>query len=408
MLIVKTPLFFITFLVFLSPLSNIKAQELLPNQKVNFYKSPKSQFPSGEASLSDLKRTMAFDAQSIIKAEYEYFRYGQQKLSKKLISPTFAKDLSLIADYSDIGRFLVLKETSLKKAPHLSSATLAKVSAQSLLVPLKYEKGFIQVIHQGKKGFVDISFCISKFDFAVAIYAPHPQTKNKQWHYVKSRTFDQIGLHDGTQISMAAVEGIFVNEKIGIVTESTSHLPLWSKVSLEKDVNYKTSSQKWIKSTLKGHGLVWWKEPKAPQATEATIDQLLKKEVYSISSHPKEPKKSIVSTEGGVFITSNGENWKQISQFKNYKGPVYYYNDNLIFVGSYRSTDQGKSFDRFINVNSISDVVAKQIGYKPQSLKIKRIKSKEPLKISLDIDTGYRIIHLQSKIYDQNWEIVRN
>lgn len=402
-------LFFLSF-VFLLP---HKGQSANPNQKVTFFKSKNSQFSSGEASLEDLNRNLISSAQSLIKTEDEFFQFGQQKLSKKLLKPTFAQDLSLHSGYADRGRFLVLKETDLKEKASVQSPTITHIAAKSLLLPLKYEKGFIQVSYHGKKGYLDISNCISKFDYAYAIYALHPKTHIKQWYYVKSRIFDQMEIYDHTQISMSAVEGIFTNDRMGIVTDTQDHLPLWSKVILKSEPkNNSTVTEHWNQSLIPGHGLVWWKKPD-PQPVEKNkihlhIDEILKKEVYSISSHPKEPKKSIISIPDGVFITEDGVNWSLINQFKNYRGPVYYYNDNLIFVGSYRSIDHAKTFEQFINVKSISSAIENKLGFLPQSVKIKKINSHSPSKILIDVDTGFKTLQLQSMIYEQNWEVLKN
>ncbi|MBC7458306.1 MAG: hypothetical protein H7235_08520, partial [Bdellovibrionaceae bacterium] len=82
------------------------------------------------------------------------------------------------------------------------------------------------------------------------------------------------------------------------------------------------------------------------------------------------------------------------------------YNDNMIFVGSSRSTDQGKTFEPFINVGSISSAITRKLGYQPQSLKIKKIKSENPSQISVDVIAGYKTLKLQSMIYNQSWEVV--
>ncbi len=385
-----------------------QSNTLIGNPSIAFYKSKNSQFASGEASYERLKENIVTVAEELVKTESEYYQFGHQKISKNLITPTFAKNLSLSKSYADIGQFLTLKETSLKEKAHLKSRTIGQVLEHTKLIPLKYENGFIQVMHQGKKGFIDISVCISKFDYAYAIYAKHPRTQVKQWHYVKSRLFDQIEIYDQTQIPMSAVEGLFTNEKMGIITDHKSQLPLWSKVTL-KFASETPKKITWNQSFISGHGSVWWKTPDsmATHNDSLTIDEILKKDVYSISSHPREPKKSIISIPEGVYITSNGSTWTPLRQFKNFRGPVYYYNDNMIFVGSLRSTNQGKTFEPFINISSISSAISRNLGYQPQSVKIKKIKSERPSQISVDVITGYKTLKLQSMIYNQSWEVVK-
>ncbi len=407
MLFVKKHLF-LTTLSLLLVVSTAQSNTSIGNPSIAFYKSKNSQFASGEASYERLKQNIVTVAEELVKTEADFYQFGQQKISKTLIKPTFAKNLSLSKSYSDIGQFLTLKETPFKEKAYVKSRSLGQVLEHTKLIPLKYENGFIQVMYQGKKGFVDISVCISKFDYAYAIYAKHPKTQIKQWHYVKSRLFDQIEIYDQTQIPMSAVEGIFTNDYMGIITDYKSQLPLWSKVTL-KFASETPKKLTWNQSYLSGHGAIWWKTPENTIIRDdtLTIDEILKKDVYSISSHPLEPKKSIISIPEGVYMTNNGTTWFPLNQFKKFKGPVYYYNDNMIFVGSSRSTNQGKTFEPFINISSISNAISRKLGYQPESVKIKKIKSDNPSQISVDVIAGYKTLKLQSMVYNQNWEVVK-
>lgn len=380
--------------------------------QIAFFKSKNSQFPSGESNYSRLNENVLFRAQETVKTENEFYQFGQQKISRSLINPTFAKDLALSSGYADVGQFMTLNESFLKEKADVQSLSINKIAENTKLIPLKFENGFVQVMHMGKKGYVDISNCISKFDYAYAVYAPHPKTKQKQWYYVKSRLFDQIEIYDGSHIYMSKVQGLFTNDKMAIITNKHSQLPMWSRVTLKAQTEKgKLQIAKWNQSFLTGHGLVWWQTKDNLNSNYRdeilSIDEILKKEVYSISTHPREPKKSIISIPDGVYLTDDGLNWRPLTQFKNYKGPVYYYNDNLVFVGSYRSTDHAKSFEQYINVQAISSVIKNKIGYNPQSVKIKRIKSEAPSQITIDVDTGFKVLQLQTMIYNQNWEIVK-
>lgn len=412
MLVVKKSLFLKNTSVAAALLLSLNSYGMAPTGKsqIAFFKSKNSQFPSGESNYSRLNENILFRAQETVKTENEFYQFGQQKISRSLINPTFAKDLSLTSGYADIGQFMTLNEAYLKDKADVQSNSIHKIAENTKLIPLKFENGFVQVMHKGKKGYVDISNCISKFDYAYAVYAEHSKTKQKQWHYVKSRLFDQIEIYDGSHISMSKIEGLFTNNKMAIITNKISKLPLWSRVTLKAQTEIGSQQMaRWNQSFLSGHGLVWWQYKEASDSRDEVLkmDDILKKEVYSISTHPNEPRKSIISIADGVYITEDGLNWRPITQFKSYKGPVYYYNDNLIFVGSYRSTDHAKSFEQFINVQSISSLIKNKIGYNPPSVKIKRIKSNAPSQITIDVDTGFKVLQLQTMIYNQSWEIVK-
>lgn len=376
--------------------------------QVAYYKSKNSQFLSGKATLTQLKQNLISSSQQKVVPEDSYYQHGEQKISKKLLSPTFANSLSIKPGYADLGKFMVLKPSALKKDSSIQSPTLSFVPAGELVYPLGHKNGFIKVIYKKQKGYIDISSTLSKLDYAYAVYCEHPQLKIKQWYHVKNRIFDQIQLKDGHQVPLSKIEGIYTDDRIGIVTQPKDSLPLWTKVILKKEF---IKLETWNQSYLKGEGLVWWKtetSTSSPSLQTTTIDDLLKKEVYSVSFHSKDPKKAIASTVDGVYISSNGMDWKLIPQFQGFKGPVLYYNDNLIFIGSHKSTDGGKTFDQFINVAAISDLIHKKAGFNPTFLKIKKIQTASSSKINIDLDTGLKTVKLQSPIYSQNWDIVKN
>lgn len=371
-----------------------------------YYKSPTSQFPSGQASVDTLKKNLESSARFVSEKENDFYQYGQQKISMSLIKPTFAKDLSRVTDpksvYTDMGHFLTLTNAPLKNEAQMNSSTLKMVPASTKLVPLAYKNGFVKVKFGALTGFIDISNTLSKIDFARAVYIQKMPSK-REWVYVKSRIFDRIELINGSTISFSDVIAIYTQDDLGIISEANNHLPLWSKVYLKKEVE-----TNWRKSSIKGHGVVWWKDNSLPENADDSvdIDDLLKSDVYSVSFAPKNPKKAVASTSLGIFKTDDGENWKKLSFFKeNLKVPVLYHSDSILFVGSYRSTDSGKSFEPYINVNTISSSLSKKLGFAPSSLRIKKIQAISPTKIMIEADTGVKRLNLQSSIYNQNWEI---
>lgn len=371
-----------------------------------YYKSPTSQFSSGQATISTLKKNLQSSARFVSEKENDYYQYGQQKISISLLQPTFAKDLSRSTSlkhvYTDIGYFLALASSPLKIEANSTANTLKMIAAGTKLIPLSYKNGFIKTKAGALTGYVDISNTLSKIDFARAVYIQKTPSK-KDWVYVKSRIFDRIELIDGNTISFSEVLAIYTQEDLGIISETNNHLPLWSKVYLKKEVE-----TNWRKSSIKGHGIVWWKDNSLPETSDdlVDIDELLKSDVYSVSFAPKNPKKAVASTSLGIFTTTDGESWKKLSFFKeNLKVPVLYHSESIVFVGSYRSTDAGKTFEPFINVNTISNSLSKKLGFAPTSLRIKKIQAISPSKIMIEADTGVKKLSLQSSIYNQNWEI---
>jgi hypothetical protein len=137
-----------------------------------------------------------------------------------------------------------------------------------------------------------------------------------------------------------------------------------------------------------------------------SIDELIKKDIYSVSFHPDNPKKGIASAHG-VFVTEDGENWTEISQFKDFSGPVYYHNDSLMFVGNYRSLDGGKTFENYIQVEKVSEAMAQHFGQIPKKIQITKIKMQKPFLVMIDVTAGSKKIRLKSPLFSQEWTSTR-
>ncbi len=428
MLVVNSAHFIFILFILVVQTITLKSNAADTTQQTAFYKSKNSPFPSGEENINLLVKNRTTDRAEEVKFENEYYQYGLQKISTQLIKPTFAQNLNIktpqkkMASKSDsnketstdTGYFLTMNPTLLRSKATPDSSKILEIPVGTFLKPLKFTNGYFEVFFKGKKGFVDISNCISKFDFAYAIYARHPRTNLKNWFYVKTRIFDQIKIYDGTMINLSSIEGLSVNKNLGIITQSTSQLPLWSRVKrVKSNIQSSTQVATWNQSFLKGHGYVWWKKNQTAIAQKINnplienIDSILEKEIFSASFHSQEPKKSIVSTNTGVYITDDGENWRQIEIFKNFKGPVYFYNSNLIFVGTHRSTNQGKTFQQFVNINSMAHQIKSNLGYNPKAVRVQKISSNTPSKIVFDVIADTRKLKLQTLIYTQDWKIIK-
>lgn len=405
------------FYMFLAPLflvviasTQAAAGWLSPPKRVLYYKTPQSEFSSGETSLDILKKNQISSAQFVSEKEDSFYQYGEQNISKFLITPTFASSLNrnhTKDPYQDLGYFLVLSGTEIKSSPSLSAHKVSQIPAHTKIIPIEFRNGFVKIKYQNKIGFIDITNTLSKFDYARAVYITHPKTKITNWFLVKNRIFDQIELIDGTVIPLGLVTGLYTKDDLGIITDKNPTLPIWSKVTIKKNIE-----KNWKKSFLSGHGVVYWVAPSntddlAANTQAQSIDDLLKKEIYSISFSPNNPKKAVVSSEDGVLITKDGENWSKISILNQYKGPVLYYNDLLIYAGTYRSTDGGKSFEKYINISSLTATITDSLGFKPSSVLIKKMSPDAKLKMNIEVDTGTKTLKLQSSVFGQKWTVIK-
>ena len=370
-------------------------------QQVSFYKSPASPYPSGQTNLDRLTQNQI----QKISIEESFYFYKNQKISKSILKTTTVNNLSNSENLRDLGFFQNLKITAFRIKPDLISKQIFTIPAGNKFQALGFQNGFVFAKMNKTTGYIDISDCISKFDFAKAVYAKHPIKKNKQWFYVKNRNFDQIETIDHQSISLNTVEGIFPDSKKAIITDPGQSLPIWTTLEIKTE----DTTNLWHQSQIEGHGLVYWKNAYAATKNERKkikIDELLKKEISFVSFNPKNPRQAIASALG-LFITTDGENWTAIEQFNDYSGPVLYYNEFLIFAGNYKSIDGGRTFENYIQIEKISAAISNTLGFDPKKLQVKKIKTIKPFKVEVDLDIGNRIIKVQTPVYAQDWRVVK-
>lgn len=401
-LILKTVavlLFFSTFFSFVYAKST--SDFLAPSEQIPYYKSPTSLYPSGEMNIERLQETLLEKASE----QTSYYLYKNQKISKSLIPATTSRDLSNSDSLSDLGYFMTLKSTYLRSQAGLKAPQIKVISGSVKFTALGFKNGFVLAKINQTVGYIDISDCLSKFDFAKAVYAAHPKTKTKQWFYIKNRNFDQFETVDKWNIHLSNIEGIYPDTQKAIVTTSNQLLPIWSVLELKVEA----PTLKWNRSLLKGHGTVYWQRKLNTEnltQQKIKIDDLLKKEISFVSFNPKNPRQAVASAKG-LFITNDGENWTEIEQFKNYSGPVLFYNEFIIFAGNYKSTDGGKTFENYIQIEKLSGAISDTIGFDPKRLQVKKIKTVKPFKVEVDIDIGSRTIKVQTPVYNQDWKVVK-
>jgi hypothetical protein len=389
-------LFVILFTFFWAPLNDKK------NSEVPFFKSPQSRFPSGYTNLERLKKSMLETAQ----ASQSYYKWNKLYFGQDELKPVFAAHISRTVIDSAQTRYLVMESTSQTLLLQEEKRGIRKkVSVRDVKtdpydlgfgLTLLYENRYAKVRYLDYSGYVDISELLTKFDFASFIFA------DGSWHQVKAREFDFIRTSQAEKIHLNRVRGLLTPEHRGIIASASQKIPMWSQVEISKE-----KLSLWNKSRLAEHGLVWWQPTGRPAQEFHTTDELLTREISSVSFHPQKPTKGIASADG-VFITEDGINWKKIPQFEDFNGPVHYFNDSLIFVGSQRSSDGGYNFENYIQLDKLTAAIEHQFGFIPKKLQVKKIEGQAPFKLKIEVDAGTRQIKMESPLFAQDWKATRS
>ena len=134
-----------------------------------------------------------------------------------------------------------------------------------------------------------------------------------------------------------------------------------------------------------------------------TVDEILAKKISYASFHPENPYRGLVSANG-VYITQNGQHWRKLPQFEDYNGPVHFFSNDLLFVGNFRSINGGKTFETYIQIDKLAAAIEHQYGFAPRILQVKKIETPTPLKIRIEVDTGFKKIKMESPLFSQDWK----
>lgn len=399
--------------------------------EVPYYKSTSSLFPSGSTNLENLRKQLV----SAPLSAGQYYRWNKLLFAQNELKPLFAVHLSqfvvdpltntrfkvietnvntllllddenkrqikknageLQADAYDLGFVMTLKDAYLKAKDSESASILTTIPQGMRLTVEKYDNEFAHVKYQQYEGFINLSELITKFDFATFVFA------DNSWHQVSTRQFDKIVSVNRKTISLNSIKGLITPDVRGIIASSTQKIPLWSQVEAIRD-----KISVWHQSRLKDHGLVWWKAQTSSEQVYFTIDDLLKKEISSVSFHPQNPLKGLLSSDG-VYITEDGFYWRKLPQFEKFNGPVHYFNDLLLFVGTLRSTDGGLTFESYIQIDKLAAAIELQYGFFPKKMQVKKIETRAPMKLKIEIETGVRKIKMESPLFAQDWQSVKN
>ncbi|MES2801293.1 MAG: hypothetical protein V4654_02275 [Bdellovibrionota bacterium] len=388
-------------------------------QEIPFFKSKQSIFPSGHTSVDKLSEQLissetseafylAKDQKKISPTlvpnitAFHLSRVWIEKYSKRRVKPNNTADLATIllnydTDPYDRGLVLTLNDTKLRESAGIKAMALKSIPKLNYFIPISFEKGFVKILFNGQFGYIDINDCISKYDFAKFAYSF--RSKTSTWEAINHREFDHLITAKNESLQLAEIKGLVVDQKLAYAFKENEHYPKWTSFKLVKE-----KTKPWLQSQIKGHGPIWWQRPNIEIVGQNTIsiDDLIKKEIYSVSFQEDNPKKGLASARG-VFITEDGQNWNEITQFKDYSGPVYYHSNSLIYVGNYRSLDGGKTFENYIQIDKVSSAITKSTGVIPKKIQITKIKVQKPYNIVIDVHTGTRKVRLKSPIFSQNW-----
>lgn len=308
--------------------------------------------------------------------------------------------------HDDTGYFMNIIDVYLRTEPQENAKIITTIPRLKRVLPLEIQKNFIKVQYGDHTGYADITSFVSHSDFAALAY--HPK---KGWQQVLYRNNDSLILQNGQVIPVKETLGFVADSRRGIVVRTGTSYgpPLRARVNI-----LKLEASLWGLSRVDGHGEVWWKKTdllaevsRAPSQNTLTTDELMKRELYSIAFENKNSLRGLVSSEG-IYRTEDGATWTLIPQFGKQNYPVSIHPNGTWFVGSFKSTNRGKSFEPFIRWEQIAQAIESTYHKNPKIMRLTQIEALENSRIQIYVDTGSRRIKLRSLIGDIRWDVIKN
>ncbi|WII70914.1 hypothetical protein QJS83_10620 [Bdellovibrio sp. 22V] len=307
--------------------------------------------------------------------------------------------------HDDAGVFVNLVDTYIRKEASAAGKVITTLPRLRRVTPLEISKSFLKIKYNGHIGFVDTTHFVSRADFANLAY--HPK---KNWVAVLYRNNDAVITQQGLTLPMKELLGFVTNSHRGIIVRPDSSYgpPLRARVEI-----LKPEAHIWGVSTVDGHGEVWWKkkdlliEEAKPSTTTISTDTLMKREIYSIAFENKNSVRGLISSEG-VYTTEDGITWTMIPFFGKQNYPVSIHPNGTWFVGSYKSTNKGKSFEPFIRWDNIAQAIESAYHRNPKIMRLTQIEALPNSRIQIHVDTGAKQVKLRSLIGDLHWDVIKN
>lgn len=311
----------------------------------------------------------------------------------------FVLTTSLDIPVSDPGQWVPMLPLSLKFEPRDQARQKLLVSPLTRLKLIQLQGEFGLFSTGQHQGWARMSDVIGRADFAELAW----DSQNRKWEKVLYRVGPQVMVVPNTPRPLSALTAFKGTKNRALISGDHTTLSRGARVELVKP-----QAVRWTQSEIKGHGFVWWrKDLLSEQLPTAMIptQELLKRTLTGMSYDSKR-KKGLASAQG-IFVTDDGKNWRKIPQFGDEDWPVCLHPSGVWFVGTYRSTDEGKNFEPFLKFSDLARLLQRD-NQKNRAFTHLKILDVQPLaasQILMKIDTGLTVTKLTAHVFSSQWRL---
>lgn len=393
------------------------AQAMIPvgdliQPTVRFFRSPSSQFHSGEAALEVLQ-------EKEISSRLETWYWVSTGKHKEWVP---AQNLFYLRDFyqqtpSEQTGFLKAKVPVLRFKKGWRPAGKLKAGTTLSITSVRTDWSC------GSDA--ESQVCVPTDKLLLAIDAAKKvQDSEGKWHSVKFRKGSQMLLSTGQLLPIASIKAWEAHTNLAFIrpiprgTEAHYHPPA-NAPAFSKVILLKQQIRRWHQSIMPAHGNVWWQTPDRTQAGPGIIlthDELQGRRIFDGTPILKTINKNfsegllrpaIVSADG-VFLSRDGETWSLLEQFGETNHPVAFGPRKSLVVGDQISFDEGRTFQNYLRWDHIALLSQKILNHAPRHLRLQRIRSLGQASLEVHIDTGYKILAFEFNTINNQLKFLRS
>ena len=346
------------------------------------------------ADLSSLQLTQLKADQSL---EIESLQGAFARVKHSSLKIGYVLTSSLEIQDQDPGNWVNMLPLSLKFEAKTTSKQKLLVPPLTRLTLLRIQDGFGLFKTGFYQGYAALTDLIGRADFAEYGW----DKKTKRWERILYRDGVNLVVIPNKKISFENFTGFKGAKNRALISGDHPTLAKGTRIELVKP-----QAVRWTQSEIKGHGLVWWRRDLLSETIGVetiTTSELLKKNLNGISYDSK-TKKGLASANG-IYRTTDGKTWRKLSFFGNDDWPVCIHPAGVWFVGTFRSTDEGKTFEPSLKYSDLAKLLQTSNNRNRAFIHLK-VLDLEPLSksyITMKIDTGVTIAKLKSHVLSNQW-----
>jgi SH3-like domain-containing protein len=334
---------------------------------------------------------------------------------------------NLTSNPFDRGFVLTKKATSIFIAPQIKSKKLSTIQAGMKFKPLSIHGSWILIKHQGVQGWLIFDDVFSKLDFALRLISRNSKAgwqtvitpaKTSGHKYQPSGPWLKV---DKSWFALSQIKGLQTDPRKTIVAPHGAvarTLPSLARSVIltryrfgETLPSAQPSTVTWLHMNSID-GSIWWplypagaKGNRMLSDQELTTAELFERPIYDLSESPNATHLKVVSSRG-IYKTSDDKNWHKLNFFGSKNFPVAFSPKGELYVGPYRSHDQGHSFTPFLRWDRVLANISRHQMLVPQNLRLTKIEFKEgrpDIFITVNSTTSKNNFILSSSDDGQHW-----